>query len=319
MRVLLSGTTGIEKGKVSEQLTDMARNRLLPQMKTTLGSREWVKAYCLETEMKNELGGGLQPFLDNNDDHAQQNLWNRSFERLHDKLTEDNPHHALISMHLVYHRNGHFFSFCKYGNLARLRISVVVTLIDDVYDQDHRLRASDAEFPKQDFPDWPELLLWRSCEIDRAKHITENLYFNAKEHGGRKPPVVPRALRHRVGPTLPHFIISVKHPPETLYNMLFARRRLPVYCSFPISRTRFHRDSRDEIDSFRGSLHSNFSVLDPLGLDERRIISEIDAGLPIRIRPTQRWPMGLDSMVEGCADLDEKNVAKKKVIPISVL
>lgn len=303
MIVLLCGTTGLCKSQVARQLIATAESELGPHLRQELGSRSWVKHYCVEDEIRSLGDSDLQPFLDSHHADTQREAWREAMDRLIDKIEKEKPKHAIVSLHLVFHRDGYLFSVVDWDFLARLRPSVVVTLIDDVYDCEGRLRRT--AFPPGRLPSWQELLLWRSAEINAADQISRNLYLDPTYYGLNKVNRLPKSIRSIVKRRIPHFLVAVKHPVQTLYRLLFRRSILPVYASFPITRTRKGDDSRKEIDSFRRTLHENFATLDPLAIDERRVSIERQQGLDITIRPFQRWPMQVEPMVPGCDNLDE--------------
>lgn len=307
MRVLLCGPAGVRKEDVSSALIHHAD----AHHSSTVGKHPWIRRYSLESEIKVITGGTLQSFLDNHDSSQQRRTWSKAFMRLFERLNSDNPFNALIEMHLVFHREGHLFSCADWDMIAKLHPSVIVTLIDDVYDCDYRLRSQgQSAFPGRKYPTWHELLLWRSAEIQNADQVARNLFLNPEALQILSNKGLKKSLRTQVRPPLVNILCGVKHPVQTLYRLLFSRFTLPVYASFPITRPRGSDVGRQEVDNFRQKLHSQFATLDPLALDERRAVIEMRSGQQIQVRPTQRWPMGLESMVEGCPEVDADEIAK---------
>lgn len=198
-------------------------------------------------------------------------------------------------MHGYFHRHAQFHSFANWDLLRQLRPSVVVTLVDDIFDCWQRIKNAEVKYSTLSFFNLNELLAWRTAEISYAQTLARNLF-----------PERP----------LSHFLFAVKHPAVSLYGLLFKRRGPVVYASFPISDTRGKFET--EINTFRRSLHDAFTVLDPLAIDELRFKKR--SGKIVGLLP--RWQMDLG----GClvaetpltadplpADLDQRGKMEKDI------
>lgn len=198
-----------------------------------------------------------------------------------------------LSLHpVLYHSESReFFSPLDAGYLkdvcqrAGLRVKLVVSLIDDVYDVYSRLRAPNQMLhppePKSAFQESVQAILdlmllldWRSNEIMAAEQIARSMDAD-------------------------HYVLAVKHPLSVAYDLLFTEKA-PVYVSHPISHIRkleaegnrtAANDAKAEINELIRLLTQNPSLVPfyPTTIDEFRMDAEGDYLVP-RLRA--RWPHG---------------------------
>ena len=178
----------------------------------------------------------------------QLDAWQRAGLAIAEQMEELDPRHSLLATHLTYYTSGRQFSLIDIPTIRRWRPDCIITLVDDMLDIRAALARRDAEQHTNFQLRLREILAWRSAEIDMADLLARNLYERRK---------------------IPHYVVSVKHPAEMLYRLIFHRRRFPVvYSSFPITAIRDDADRRAAVDAIRRELHRRFIVFDPLTLDE---------------------------------------------------
>lgn len=215
-------------------------------------------------------------------------LWLETFDKVWDQTNSAlNKSHVILTLHLSYFHHG----TNEYLLPADLRLlcdrfanaSMLVTLIDDIYDCDQSLFAhgtgafnqprsvEDAIFQLH------QILEWRSVEVMLADSLA-----NAAE------------VKHR--------IFAVKHPIDTFYDLLFSTKPL-LYFSHPISEPRRalsgvpSKLSQDDARAFvsqmehaKTALRTKYTVIEPTAVDELRF-----GGTPERAGNLEaRWPFRPD-------------------------
>jgi adenylate kinase len=254
MNIILTGHTGVKKKKVAESLiSEFAKQKSLP----TESIMRFIKYYNVEESVE------MNPFLITSNDRRRKQMWRDAFNAVIRNLERDRPEHALIGLHLTFQRESRFFSplgwsWRLYGEKAeeedgfdiiqKLNPEYFVTLIDDVYCVWSRI-ARGSYFRLR------ELTAWRAIEISMTDLVAGK--------------IAPRSYDVDRYPYERSPVVAIKHPPIMLYRFLFEPRKLRVYASFPITRTRNDKARRSDIDEFRKSLHDNFTVFDPLTIDEK--------------------------------------------------
>ena len=251
MRALLAGISGVNKDIVVANL--MARLRAHGEVNASpdpaadaSNPRELVAASIEDTlaAQGNELAGVLAAFRP----AYQLAAWQRAGVEIAERLEAADPRHSLIAAHLTYYTSGRQFSLIDLPTIRRWRPDCIITLVDDMLDIHSALARRDAERHTNFRLRLREILAWRAAEIAMADLLARNLYPE-------------RAV--------PHYVVSVKHPAEMLYRLIFRRREYPlVYASFPITAVRYDAETRAGIDHIRSELHRRFIVFDPLTLDE---------------------------------------------------
>ena len=250
MRALLAGISGVNKDIVVANL--LARLRANGEVSADTGvapdpdPRELVVAGIEEAlaDQGNELAGVLSAFRPT----YQLASWQRAGQAIAEQLEASDPRHSLISAHLTYYTSGRQFSLIDLPTIRCWRPDCIITLVDDMLDIHSALCRRDAERHTNFRLRLREILAWRTAEIAMADLLARNLYPE-------------RAV--------PNYVVSVKHPAEMLYRLIFNRREYPlVYASFPITAVRYDPETRAVIDNIRAELHRRFIVFDPLTLDE---------------------------------------------------
>lgn len=235
----------------------------------------------------NELAGVLAAFRP----AYQLAAWQRAGQEIAQQLEATDPRHSLIAAHLTYYTNGRQFSLIDLPTIRRWRPDCIITLVDDMLDIHSALSRRDADQHTNFRLRLREILGWRTAEITMADLLSRNLYPE-------------RAV--------PHYVVSVKHPAEMLYRLIFCRRQYPlVYASFPITAIRYDPELRAGIDRVRAELHRRFIVFDPLTLDEgtpkvfdKAKAAGADGASEITVGADEaRWPLdAAGALTEGRPD-----------------
>ena len=222
-----------------------------------------------------ELAGVLAAFRPT----YQLAAWRQAGQDIADELAAAAPRHAIIAAHLTYYTSGRQFSLIDLPTIRRWRPDCIITLVDDMLDIHAALRRRDTARHTNFQLRLREILGWRSAEIAMADLLARNLYSEY---------------------AIPHYVVSVKHPAEMLYRLIFRRGQYPlVYASFPITAVRDDPERRAAIDDIRRELHRRFIVFDPLTLDEgtpqvfEKAQAAVAAGQPeiVICAGEARWPL----------------------------
>ena len=294
MRALLAGISGVNKDIVVANLLARLRDHgevSAPSGPDTLAvdPAELLTASIEDAlaAQGNELAGVLAAFRP----AYQLAAWKRAGLAIAERIEAADPRHSLIAAHLTYYTSGRQFSLIDLPTIRRWRPDCIITLVDDMLDIHSALAQRDAERHTNFRLRLREILGWRSAEIAMADLLARNLYPE-------------RAV--------PHYVVSVKHPAEMLYRLIFARRQYPlVYSSFPITAIRYDSELRTAVDDIRAELHRRFIVFDPLTLDEgtpqvfeKAQAACADAVPEIVITAEEaRWPLDTaGALTEGRAD-----------------
>ncbi len=256
MRALLAGISGVNKDIVVANLLDRlcangdisaspgADGYLDPRIGPD--PREFFSASVEDVfeQQGDDLASTLAAFRP----RYQLGAWQRAGLAIAEQMEDLDPRHSLLATHLTYYTSGRQFSLIDIPTIRRWRPDCIITLVDDMLDIRAALARRDAERHTNFQLRLREILAWRSAEIAMADLLARNLYERRM---------------------IPHYVVSVKHPAEMLYRLIFHRRRYPaVYSSFPITAIRYEADRRDSVDGIRRELHRRFIVFDPLTLDE---------------------------------------------------
>jgi hypothetical protein len=266
--VLFLGQTGVEKRLVAQRLREEIARRA--QAVGVDPNTLWA---TLDFEDFLTQGLTVREFVQRYT-FQRQDAWDRACARVVQAASESKARDIGLFLHGYYWYDGELFTNINLNALSRLNPTVVVTLIDDVYDVHSRIMAREEEFTTGASQLLvPQLLTWRWAEIGLGDFVARNVRDKS----------------------IPHLVLAVKHSASTLRQLLLERERLPVYASFPISRVRREPEQEDvsreqqeelraEINEFRRRLRdAGFTVLDPLTIDELRF------GAAGQLTP--RWPV----------------------------
>lgn len=220
--------------------------------------------------------------------------WEQAFVSLKaevDAALAINPNKVVfINLHSCYFHNKtqEYISLVKLDLLASLKLDMIITFIDDIYEIYHRLCQLGGIFNQNDTPNTTDFILrhirlldWRSKETLLSRFYAENME-NCR-----------------------HYLFAVKHSSETLYNLIFENRQT-VYLSHPITEVRrLQKDAKvkeaaaiiKEINDISNELTLKFTAFLPTTIDEFRIDfsnSEIDklnekSGKPFKVVHTDYY------------------------------
>ena len=279
MRVVFAGQTGVQKG---EAIAKLARYACEQSGVPTEMASQYVSHVSVEEELKKD--GDFTGFLNTYNDKAQSDRWLAAFDRVLQSIEQLKPKHVFLSMHAVFQRHSRFFSPVSWDKLREFRPDLFVTLIDDIQSIWRRVTWREEKSPTASYFRLREIATWRSAEILFTDTLAQHL-------------VPGVALHNRV--------VAVKHPCPMLHRLLFDPHRLVVYASFPITSTRVDDGKRAEVDSFRSALHGDFTVFDPLTIDEKPLELALReqfpewaadprfplAGKTVKLEEVHRWPI----------------------------
>jgi hypothetical protein len=266
MRVLIFGTAGMKKEEFMGKVVDVAYLRNFVDGRANPESKGYATVNHLDGNIKKELGGfpKYTAYLDNPNPRGQQEIWNKCCHAVLEEIKHEKPKHAFLLVHGTYYRNKRYFSRLNWNLLREFKPSFIVTLIDDAFDVHRRIAQVESEHETRSECSFSEAIEWRTVEIMIGDILSGNLF-------------------ERV---IPHFVLAIKHSPETLYRLLFERWRIALYTAFPIGDTRSDDGAIAEINQFREKMHKHFTVFDPVTIDEYPLIGN-------RVK---RWPLeGVDA------------------------
>lgn len=338
-RVLFFGVTGVEKtgGEATTEGWGVLR-RLARWVEDNRKRSPRPKVVDFETEyLFNPRKGGKvsYSFLGDNEE-TQREIWRDAWTRFASEYSVSQERDLFVAMHGCIVR-GHYgvrsvvdaeklAAWVKGGSAksnkgkkskSNCALDMVVTLIDDVYDMWWRTEKRAEGMDLFGRPTIEQLLYARRTEL-----------------------IVADQVAHSVDPPIPHFVISVAHPCETLANRIYSTEPTVIYLCFPISAPRDlkARDNDNSgINEIMGFLrdayvrqHKNESlvIVCPLGIDELPLVgvakaaireldpkSDIEKAKPLVFdRDGLRWSM--DSVWAANACLSPGPLANQDRVPI---
>ncbi len=296
MRVLVLGTAGVSKREYMESVRELALDEnLKPYGRASSSARaeQFLSLKDIEKELETEKGGYAQygAYLGRTAQEEQQSDWSNVCGKILDALEKVRPTHTFLLTHAVYFRKKEFRSIIDLNLIRRFRPTVILTLIDDAYDVVDRISQRERIAGTGSVCSFAEAMEWRTVETMLGDLISRNLYLPDDMLKGISSDRSAsfEELRSRIaratGPKISNFVVARKHNPRMVYRFLFERWREVVYASYPITSTRPDEEAIKEINSFRSSLHSEFTVFDPVTIDEFPIstVKEVES--------VKRWPM----------------------------
>jgi len=248
MRIVLTGHTGLSKNRIVERIGNFAR--------------EFGTFQHFAAEGRLHLGPALPSSRDLMD------AWWESFEKsvvIPWTQLKDKPKLSILSMHLSWQVQSHFFSPAISRHAARFtdfltteyRPDYVITLIDDIYRCQYKIRKTGYNFGLG------ELLRWRNVEVLLSDMLADSTVDNEG-----------RAIDAKLFPYERSPVFAVNHPLST-FMRYFQQSEIPrIYLSYPITGPRKKLDAGDknpmlEINHFRNYFSEKFTCFDPVTIDER--------------------------------------------------
>lgn len=275
MRFICTGTTGIDKQTAVEEFKRFSEGK-----KDTD-----IKIISLDSFLK-EKGGfdDITLFLNSYNWQAQKNAWEIAFRQILEEIEKDEPEITILCTHLVYFRNSRFLLPLNMNLVEKFDPDGFITLIDDIYLLKKRIQIRSETSPFKTELRLRDLIAWRSIETNLTDMLCSHL--------SHKKPII-------------NYLISVKHPISTLYNLIFKPEKLKTYVAHPISSTRDKCELINEIEEFKSIMHENFTVFDPTTIDERLLTNSLQEQYPewkkmskgeladsvVEIEMEKRWPI----------------------------
>lgn len=272
MNVLFLGTTGLEKTNLLEQLGNYACKMKydLPTGLKHDSAPDYIQIFDIDNRIRKNLLLGYTAFMDSNvrDDHIT--AWKTELEMILKEINQTKPKNVFLSAHAVYFRYNNYFTMINQNTLTKFHPDIIITLLDDIYDVSKKVADREKTSGTNSSCTLSEALGWRTVETLMADYLAENLFIDAKsmEINPELLKSAPPEISKLFGQNIPHYILAVKHKISTFYKLLFERKRLILYSSFPITSTRTNLEKIEEINSFKKKLDENYTVLDPATIDE---------------------------------------------------
>lgn len=263
-RILILGSTGVDKGRVLEILKEHLDIGFAPTQK--------IDFFDFEKDFISLFVEEFHSYLDGSESQ-QRECWLKAWREMSSRLSNDSNFvlsmHATLARPLFTNR-----SPVLINEISLLGFTNIITLIDDVFDKWARTesRAAKKAAPLQ--PSMADLLETRRAETVLGDVIANNISTD----------------QHQVT----NFLVAVKHPQETLVNLLKGEKptKKRIYVSHPISDPRRYAEDGDnskigEINSWLNkvskadSLATDAVFFYPLTIDElplRKLVTDENDG-----------------------------------------
>lgn len=280
MRVLVLGTTGINKKEVLEKVVDIACKEKfgLREGLAHSDAKKHIQIFDLDRRMRDKVGPGYSSIMDGKIRENQRAIWKKELQSIFDELERNQPEHVFLSIHGVYYRYNNYFSMIDMNMLGSFYPDIIITLVDDIYDVSDKITKKEEEFKTNSSCTLSEALAWRTIEILMGESISQQLYIDPESVGIDVKGIneLPTNLKKLFRKNIPHFVIAVKHNPKMIFRLLFERKRLVLYSSFPITSTRVDSDKLAEINDFKNKLNDKYTIFDPSTIDELLIKEKLN-------------------------------------------
>lgn len=283
VRVIFAGTTGVRKADAARQVAVRALKEAGQSLDPdNVNSRQFVRFYDFERELEKKYHLPLWTFLTSLNDADQRTKWHETFSAILHEIDKEKPQHVLLSMHITFFKNSRFFSLLGHELIKRFNPDLFVTFIDDLYAVWARIenKTKSGKDLGQSHLKLREILAWRTVEILVTDLIASNLNRS-------------------------NYVVAIKHPVDMMFRLIFKPQSVFIYASFPITSTRIEKQRRDEIDDFRNRLHKEYTVFDPLTIDERILSFSLQKKGKRKavIEQADRWPIPTGFSMVGDDDL----------------
>lgn len=210
----------------------------------------------------------------------------KTYLRIGRQIEDNEAEHVFLDIHLSCLYQSQFFPPIYSANLRELdplneATVKVVTLIDDVFVIWQKLREREDLYPNTSLR-LREILAWRSVELLQAEAVA--FHYTTEERPAR------------------NYLFAIRHPFDSLHNLLFNKDPIGLYLSYPITRTRNIHERVQDINNFRKSMYDmgrelEVVILDPVTIDELALTS---APLECEFRvlsEKNRWPLETELLV----------------------
>ncbi|MFB0543277.1 MAG: hypothetical protein ACETVR_00700, partial [Candidatus Bathyarchaeia archaeon] len=211
-----------------------------------------------------------------------------TFAHIAKQIKSIKTEHLFLNIHLSYFYRSQFFGPINISSFKELVPNPenqikVITLIDDVFVIWQTLKKREKEGYPGTSLRLREILAWRSVEMMQAEALA--LIYTTEER------------------SVNNYLLSIRHPFETFYNLIFREPVCGVYLSFPITNTRYKEECIKEINEFRKGMHESCSkkgavVFDPVTIDELALNYAREERETRVLDSSVRWPLEIESLVK---------------------
>lgn len=279
MNVVFTGVTGTKKELVMKALKDARARLVLPE-------------YIDYTDVDRHFGDPGEPqdieaVLADGEIFQIRNDWKRAFQAATTALGQGGTlTDQYLAVHATYFFRGRPSIPVDIQAFIDFRPNAFVTLINDCYSTWWRVQRKEAEAQRGSYLRLQDILRWRQFDLWVVQQLVND-------------------LSAFLGAPIPHYLLAVKHPVETLYGLLYQPATLTLYGAHPISDIRYQPNSREllaEVEgNYRVRLRQRFVLIEPATIDEKpleRVYQDqigLDppphAGATVQLRREDRLPV----------------------------
>jgi len=310
---IFSGITGFDKTQYVKGLTQLCLKRNgLPEDLESDKCKRFIYYSKFEDELLAENGSStdISTFLEKPRFEEKSRIVEGAFQKIGERIRSLRPENVFLDIHLSYFKRSEFFPPLHPALLRQLdpygdSPIKVVTLMDDVFNIWQNIRKRESLYPGTKLR-LREILSWRSVEMLQAESVA-NIY----------------ATENR---SVKNYLVPVRHPPDSVCNLILKERPVCAYLSFPITNTRGDPERVKDINQMRLKIHQIFLeneavLFDPITVDELALETalglcgdepnvSLDAGMrwPIEkspLVPEPQWPIHIpkDEVEEVIEDI----------------
>lgn len=253
-------------------------------------SKRFIRYIKFEDELLRVDGSTDMPtFLDKPSLKEKTEVIERTFTEIGRQIKSYETKHVFLDIHLSYFRRSQFTPPLLLANLRELvphdQIPVkVITLIDDIFAIWQNLRKREIEYPRTSLR-LREILSWRSIEMLQGEAVAMN-YTNENRD-------------------VKNYLVAVRHPEDTLFNLVFNPKPISFYLSFPITNTRNRSGCVSDINRFRKRIQriafkNGAVIFDPVTIDELSLEMALQSTRNeiVTLRKEMRWPLEPNHLIE---------------------
>jgi len=260
VNVIFTGTTGVRKRKVLEALVSRRAEALQvahPEIRSVDSNDPAVRRFIRYKDVDQcyQSPGGepvdVEAVLTDGEITQVRRDWKEAFRRA---VAEVRPASSdqYLAVHATYFWHGRPSIPVDLATLAEFQPHAVVSLIDDCYSVWWRVKRRDEQAQRGSYLRLQDVLRWRQFDLWMVQQLVNDLSCFQDER------------------PVPHYVLAVKHPVETLYRLLHHPACLRVYGAHPISDVRNDGDCLSEIaEQYQGPLRNSFTLLEPAAIDEK--------------------------------------------------
>lgn len=287
---IFAGITGFDKSEAIQNLAKKCLNQNgLSEDLNSKKSAEFIKYIKFEDELLKVDGSqDIATFLGKHSLKAKSDSIEATFTRINKQIKKQKSriNHLFLDIHLSYLRYSEYappLSLAGFRELVQDDTPIrLITLIDDVFVIYDNLKKRETDFPDTKLR-LREILSWRSVEMLQAEGLA-GFYTNESR-------------------SIKNYLVSVRHPIETLLNLVVSDSPKTAYMSYPITKTRTSKESIDDINNARNDLHRIFAeygavLFDPVTIDELALNPKSVEGDTIVLNADSRWPITDNALVK---------------------